>query len=339
MGKIDAVKPGVPRSRWQIAHQDAGQSRLAGRGRPYDPQGLPRLQLEGDAAQDGFGRARVDVGQPGHAHLAPGRRQRHRLAARWGLVKLALDPAIGAARGNRRLPGVDGHIHRRQGPTHEDRARDHSARGHLVAQHQPCSHAQDTHLKELPDELRDRRDPATAAAGASLKGQRLGVPLAPAADQARHHAHGLDHVGVPHGSLGLAERPYRGTAGFLQQRARGELVRQRKREQDQCAGERKPAQQWMKEEYDGEENRCPRRVHDRKNGGSGKKRPERREVSQTLYRGIAAPLKGGDDAPGQHGPAEVLVEPDAQPHHHTVADRFEHAESQKRDSGDQSQEE
>ena len=64
LGNIDAVKPGIARSRLQITHQDAGQGRLAGRGRPYDPQGLARLEAEGDAAQRRLGRTGVNVCQP-----------------------------------------------------------------------------------------------------------------------------------------------------------------------------------------------------------------------------------------------------------------------------------
>ncbi len=145
-------------------------------------------------------------------------------------------------------------------------------------------------------------------AGSALQRQRLVLLLAPAAQQALGHAHGLQHLRV-------AQRPFhvaRCAARFLlhrvQRLAAHPVVEPGQADHHDGGACGTQAQRRVEEGDDGHVDHDPRRIHERRQSVGREQAPQRRDVAHRVRPCIQRRTGGGGDDRMHHRRREPLVD-------------------------------
>ena len=274
------------------AHKNARQRRLARRARSDDSQPLSGLQLERHVLHDDPLRAgRHDAHRfDRQGMLGPGQRQARRFGG--DLVQKDVEPSPALPRRHEAAPLRDREFDRRQGTRGQDRARDDDAGRGLLVDHQPRADAEHARLQRHAQHLGEPAEPGRDVGGALLGGHVVLIAVAPQGAQPARHAHRMDGFGVAPVRLGQAVA----TAGMKRRLgrwfARHDLGEQRDRDEDQSAGGRHDADQRMEQVADGEIERHPGQVEQRRRAHRRQERAHLVEVAQGCRPCEPAPLSG-----------------------------------------------
>ncbi len=114
------------------------------------------------------------------------------------------------------FPDGDQLVDGAEDPTHEDRAGDHHACGHVSIYHQQCAQPQHQRLQAQTQGLADRTDHRSRITGPVLQGQKAPMHMEPATPQDLEHAHRLDRLGLLQMPGRQLRRLLRVAAGFGQ---------------------------------------------------------------------------------------------------------------------------
>ena len=147
---------------------------------------------------------------------------------------------------------------------------------------------------------------------ARLADHGLAMAVQPAAFQPGHHAHRLDHLGIPQRAFGKAHGDDVVGGRLGQRLAGGQLVDQGHGEQYHRTGQGDEAQHRMHDEHDGQEDRCPRRVEQRQQPLPGQERSERVQIAQRLGLPRAGITHRAFDQAGEHVGVQFMVQLAAQ---------------------------
>ena len=118
------------------------------------------------------------------------------------------------ASGDHLFPRPDRVVDRRECPRGQDRAGDHAPSGELLLDRQQGAGAQDRDLHGKPPELGQGDERSRTVARCGLMLQDLPVGREPASDHSRHHAHGVDCLGVTRRHLRTLHRAHCSLIGY-----------------------------------------------------------------------------------------------------------------------------
>ena len=201
--EISAVKADLTRGGLEEADQQPGERALARGRRSHDRQNLPRIDRQGDLAQDRAVAARRHVAHALDRQLALRGGQARPLRCGRQHEQPALQASVGDAGGREDLPGAHRLLNRRERAADQDGAGDHAAGRQLALDHQQRARAEDGDLHDEAERLGEADD-CPRPPGRRLRGvERALVDTPPALHHGRQHAHCLNDLGVANCRLGL----------------------------------------------------------------------------------------------------------------------------------------
>ena len=166
----------------------------------------PGFELEADAVEDGFARARRQVEQLVDAQPSFRLGQQQPRALLLQAFDGGADAGIGGARLHHVAPAFDHHLERLQRAPGDDRGRDHHAAGDAALDREIGADAEDDDLRDQPREFRGAADPDIAVERLALPLERAALLAAPMQDAFVQHPHGVDHLRVAGEGFGMGVR-------------------------------------------------------------------------------------------------------------------------------------
>ena len=282
---------------------------------PTTPRNSPASIFEAGRPQD---RPAVHgVGDAFQRDGALGRRQRQRLLAGRRVGQQRLEPLPALVRLHQRAPAGEHLLDRRQRPAEQDRGRDHAAGRELGPQDEQRAQAHDAGLDQQPRRARRARDEAAPLVGALLQHQHLVVQLAEAPLQVGQEAERGDDLPLPAHRVDLLLRLGHQAVGRLEAAPRGEVAQHGQGHQDGGAPQAEPAEGRVQEPDQGQRDRQPGRVEQRRERRAGQGLAQLRQVAQPLA-GVA-----GERAGGEQRARQPSAEPGRQAREHAGPDHLQ----------------